>query len=100
MDKHAKTLVMASMTGLLAGATALAGGASAQAHAQDDAQPQKLVHCYGVNKCHGVGACGGKGRSCAGTNACKGQGYVDLPKDACLKIQDGRLTEAVEPQAS
>jgi uncharacterized membrane protein len=50
------------------------------------------VHCYGVNKCKGTGSCGGKGHSCAGENACKGQGYLELDKETCLKIEGGRLT--------
>ena len=50
--------------------------------------------CYGVNACKGTGDCGGKaGNSCAGKNACKGQGWLKLPKEACTKIQGGRLTE-------
>ena len=48
--------------------------------------------CWGVNKCKGTGACGGPGHSCAGQNACKGQGWLEIDKDTCLKIQGGSLT--------
>ena len=54
------------------------------------------VNCYGVNKCKGTGGCGGKGHSCAGENACKGQGYLDIDKETCLKIEGGRLTPEKE----
>ncbi len=50
------------------------------------------VKCYGVNKCKGAGTCGGKGHSCAGENSCKGQGYLNIDKETCLKIEGGRLT--------
>ena len=51
------------------------------------------VKCYGVNKCKGSGACAGAGHGCAGKNACKGQGFVEVDsKDACLKMDGGRLT--------
>ncbi|GIW40320.1 MAG: hypothetical protein KatS3mg076_0897 [Candidatus Binatia bacterium] len=84
--KHSRTLVLASaVAGLLAG-TALPGTAHA-----DRAQADK-VKCYGINKCKGMGACGGKGHSCAGKNACKGQGYLELDRETCLKIEGGRLT--------
>ena len=76
-------LVASAVAGLLAFAAA-PGGASA-----DEAEK---VHCYGVNKCKGTGSCGGKGHSCAGENSCKGQGYLDIDKETCLKIEGGRLT--------
>jgi len=56
------------------------------------AEDAEKVHCYGVNKCKGMGDCGGKGHSCAGENACKGQGFLEIDKDTCLKIEGGRLT--------
>ena len=76
-------LLASAVTGLLTLA-APAGTATA-----GDAEK---VHCYGVNKCKATGACGGKGHSCAGENACKGQGYLDIDKETCLKIEGGRLT--------
>ncbi len=63
---------------------------------QKPASKEGNVHCYGVNKCKGVGDCGGKGHSCAGKNGCKGQGYLEMSKDLCLKIEGGRLTENEE----
>ncbi len=54
------------------------------------------VNCYGVKNCKGTGDCGGKGHSCAGENACKGQGYLDLDKETCLKIEGGILTSVME----
>lgn len=64
-----------------------------------DEQPEK-VHCYGVNKCKGVGDCGGPGQSCAGSNACKRQGFIDMDKDTCLKLDGGRLTREAEKPAA
>jgi uncharacterized membrane protein len=52
------------------------------------------VKCYGANKCKGTGGCAGAGHACAGKNACKGQSFVETDsKDACLKMDGGRLTE-------
>ena len=57
------------------------------------AAEEAKVKCYGANKCKGQGACGGVGHSCAGKNGCKGQGYVETAsKEACLKMEGGRLT--------
>jgi len=80
-------LLAFAVTGLLTLA-APAGTATAEESAK--------VHCYGVNKCKGVGDCGGKGHSYAGENACKGQGYLEIDKDTCLKIEGGRLTPEKE----
>lgn len=77
MDNRTKTLVVASVAGLLA--------AAAMAPTTTQAADAKKVPCYGINKCKGTG-------DCAGKNACKGQGYVDLAKDDCLRIQGGSLT--------
>lgn len=52
------------------------------------------VHCYGVNKCKATGDCGGPGHSCANQNSCKRQGYIDMDKETCLRIDGGRLTPA------
>ena len=90
--KTQRVLVAASVAGLLAAAGAAGFGRSAQA---EDAPN---VPCYGINKCKGTGDCGGKGSSCAGNNACHGQGFIDLDKDVCLRIEGGRLTS--EPTAS
>jgi uncharacterized membrane protein len=91
MEKNARrALVAASVAGLLASLGAFGGGLL-QAHEGDHASEGK-VPCYGVNKCKGTGECGGKGHGCAGMNACAGQGYIELEKDVCLRIKDGRLT--------
>ena len=90
MDRKTRTLVAASVAGLVAAMGML--GNAAQSHAADSED----VPCYGVNKCKGVGDCGGKATSCAGTNACAGQGFMKLNKDLCLRLQGGRLT--AEPQ--
>ena len=89
-SKTQRALVAASVAGLLA-VVATAAGSSA-AHAEEGGK----VPCYGINKCKGSGDCGGKGHSCAGKNECGGQGYISIDKDTCLKIQNGRLTEAAE----
>lgn len=95
MDGKTRSLVVASVAGLLA---ALGASLGSQAHAEHDSSAGGAAHCYGVNKCQGTSDCGGKGRSCAGTNACKGQGYIEMDKDDCVRLEGGRLTE--EPAAS
>ncbi len=57
------------------------------------------THCYGVNKCKQTGDCGGPGHSCANQNTCKRQGYIDMDKDTCLRLDGGRLTPD-EPKAA
>ncbi len=91
---RSKALLIASLASALA-VPAIALAADAQAQAKDDP-----VHCYGVNKCKGVGDCGGKGHGCAGKNSCKGEGYLEMSKDLCLKIEGGRLTENASPFAT
>ena len=54
------------------------------------------VKCYGVNKCKGTGDCGGPGHSCANQNSCKRQGYIEIDKQTCLRIDGGRMTPAEE----
>ena len=92
--KRQRALVAASVAGLLAAAGSAWWSRSAQAQPQDD--DVEGVHCYGINKCQGTGDCGGKAHACHGQNACKGQGYIDLNKEDCLRIEGGRLTEAPE----
>ncbi len=82
--KHGRMLLASAAAGLLTLA-APAGVALAEEAAAE-------VKCYGVNKCKGTGTCGGKGHSCAGENSCKGQGYLNIDKETCLKIEGGRLT--------
>jgi uncharacterized membrane protein len=86
-NQKKKRLLAASIAGLIAvsGAAVLAGASNARAAGE-------LVPCYGINACKGTGECGGKASSCAGNNACKGQGFLKVPKDACSKIQGGKLT--------
>ena len=85
IDKKKKMLIAASVAGLLAAA---GSGMLSQVQAAQG----ELEHCYGINACKGNGACGGKGSSCASKNSCKGQGFVDVAKDTCMKIQGGKLT--------
>ena len=84
-------VLTASLVGLVA-AIGVAG-LNQQVQAVDETGK---VPCYGINKCKGAGSCGGAGHSCAGMNACKGQGYLEIEKDTCLKIEAGRLTEKPE----
>jgi uncharacterized membrane protein len=81
--KNGGALLASAVAGLLV----MAGAATTASAAEGD-----TVRCYGVNKCKGVGDCGGKGHSCAGENSCKGQGYLNIDKETCLKIEGGRLT--------
>ncbi len=80
--KNGGALLASAVAGLLV----MAGAATTASAGEGD-----TVHCYGVNKCKGTGTCGGKGHSCAGENSCKGQGYLDIDKETCLKIEGGRL---------
>lgn len=84
------TLFLASAVAGLLAMNAYGSPSTAKAAEGDKA------HCYGVNKCKGTGACGGKGHSCHGQNACKGQGWLEIDKETCLKIQGGRLTPEEE----
>ena len=90
--KTQRAVVTAAVVGLLA---AVGASVASAEHEQGAAKGDKAP-CYGINKCKGAGSCGGAGHSCAGMNACKGQGYLELDKDTCLKIEGGRLT----PEAS
>ena len=89
-----RALVAASVAGLVSAAGLLGLGRATQA--ADTGGEESHMPCYGINKCKGVGACGGAGHSCAGMNACKGQGYLEVEKDTCLKIEGGRLTAEVK----
>ena len=78
----------------LAGALTLPGLVGAQDEPAE-AGGEK-VKCYGVNKCKATGDCGGPGHSCANQNSCKRQGYIDMDKETCLRIDGGRLTPTEE----
>ncbi len=93
--KRKRTLLAASVAGIMAAIGLASSGQSVQA---EEGEEDEDVACYGINKCAGVGACGGKGHSCAGQNACQGQGYLELDAETCLKIEGGRLTEAIEEE--
>ena len=81
-----RRLLIASLAGVLALPTL--------ALAQEAASPQagEKVKCYGVNKCKETGDCGGPGHSCANQNSCKRQGYIEMDKETCLRLDGGRLT--------
>jgi uncharacterized membrane protein len=90
---ESKRLLIMSLAGVLA----LPALASSQA---PGAQPGEKAKCYGVNKCKGTGDCGGPGHSCANQNACKRQGYVEMDKETCLRLDGGRLTVNEEKPAT
>ena len=92
--KRQRAVVAAAVAGLLTAVGAVAASATDEAGA---GAAGGKAPCYGINKCKGTGACGGKDHSCAGMNACQGQGYLQLEKDTCLKIQGGRLTAESQP---
>ena len=87
MNGKQQALIVASVAGLLAAASSVWAEQMTPAH-----KAEGTASCYGINKCKGAGECSGKGNSCAGTNGCKGQGFIELKKETCLKIQGGRLT--------
>ena len=83
--KNANKVLLAAVAGLLT----LSAVHATTARAADEGK----VKCYGANKCKGSSACSGAGHGCAGKNACKGQGFVETDsKEACLKMEGGRLT--------
>ena len=86
MDVKQRSLLAASVAGLVAMTGLVSSGRSAHA-----AEGEK-VPCYGINKCKGTGDCSGAGHGCAGHNTCAGTGFIPLEKETCLKIQGGRLT--------
>ena len=86
--KRSRSLVAASVAGILAAAGSLVFGGSAQAV---PGQGGDRVPCYGINKCKGTGDCSGAGHSCHGQNECKGTGYIELNRDDCLRIANGSL---------
>lgn len=72
-----KALLVASVAGLLAFASAMATAGVVYAEG---------VQCGGINACKGTGECGGKGNSCAGKNACKGEGWISQATEAdCIQ---------------
>jgi uncharacterized membrane protein len=89
MNNRSRLLLAAS----LASALAAPGLVAAHDHAEKAAGGEKAP-CYGVNKCKGVGECSQAGHGCAGNNACKRQGWIEMDKELCLKIDGGSLTEA------
>ncbi len=97
METTTKKILMASA---VAGLLSVGASGAALADANEGGEGKK-VHCYGVNKCKGTGACGGAHAdgtpySCHGNNGCKGQGFLEIDKETCLKIDGGRLTAKAE----
>jgi uncharacterized membrane protein len=86
MTNRSKFLLAASL------ATAVAAPMLADSHMAKPDKAGEKVHCYGVNKCKGMGDCGGQGNSCKGTNACSRQGFIEIDKDTCLRLDGGSLT--------
>ena len=86
-----------SMSTLLFGA--IAGILSATAARADEPIPdsrlgkKEVVPCYGINGCKANGECSGAHNKCAGGNECRGQGWLAVPKEACLAIPGGSLTK-------
>ncbi len=89
VTSKSRRVLVASLASVLA-LPALAGAQ------EKGAEGAEKVHCYGVNKCKGTGDCGGPGHSCANQNSCKRQGYIDMDKETCLRIDGGRLTPSEE----
>lgn len=90
MQTNKRRILIASLAGALA-LPAVSGAAT-----QQPAADKETVKCYGVNKCKATGDCGGPGHACAGQNGCKRQGYIEVDKDTCLRIDGGRLTASEE----
>ena len=69
-----------------------AAPAQAQKIPAEKLKKMSVVPCYGINSCNAKGQCSGMGHECAGQNPCKGQGWLAIPKEACLAIEGGSLT--------
>ncbi len=71
---------------------AVAGQLGAATTAKADPIPAEklkkmsVIPCYGVNTCKALGQCSGESHGCAAQNECRGQGWVAVPKEACLAI--------------
>jgi uncharacterized membrane protein len=87
MTRTYRALLVTSLAGALA-----VPGLVAYTSAKGQSKTSEVAHCYDVNKCKGVGDCGGPGNSCAGKNSCRRQGFIDMGKDTCLRLDGGRLT--------
>jgi len=85
MHSKSRRVLIASLSTVLAAPLVFA---PATIHAEEG----ETVHCYGVNKCKETGDCGGPGHSCANQNACKRNGYIDMDKETCLRLDGGRVT--------
>ena len=72
-----RSLLVASLTGVLAVPLAMATRGTTAAHDIEE------VHCYGVNKCKGHNDCKSAENACKGKAACKGHGLVAMSKSAC-----------------
>ena len=92
MDKGSKKAGAMLLASAVAGLLVING--AVKAHAADTEGKEGKVKCYGANACKGQGKCAQAGHGCAGKNACKGQGVIESDsKEACLKMEGGRLTE-------
>ncbi len=89
MPSKSRRVLIASLSTVLAAPLVFAPGLVR-------AEEGETVHCYGVNKCKETGDCGGPGHSCANQNACKRQGYIDMDKETCLRLDGGQLTPEAE----
>jgi uncharacterized membrane protein len=87
-----KTITRSLLGAAVAGILAAALPAQAQKIPAEKLKKMDVVPCYGVNSCKSSGQCSGIGHGCAGENSCKGQGWLAIPKEACLAIQGGSLT--------
>jgi hypothetical protein len=76
---------------------AIAGILSATSVRADEPIPEdrlgkkEVVPCYGINGCKAAGQCSGAHNKCAGGNECRAQGWLPVPKEACLAIPGGSL---------
>jgi hypothetical protein len=78
-----RTLLLgAAVAGLLGAATT----AKADPIPKEKLKKMAVVACYGVNTCRSLGQCSGESHACAAQNECRGQGWVAVPKDACVAI--------------
>ena len=78
-----RTLLLgAAVTGLLCAATT----AKADPIPKERLKKMSVIPCYGVNTCKALGQCSGENHGCAAQNECRGQGWVAVPKEACVAI--------------
>jgi hypothetical protein len=87
IDVNSGAAIAAAAAALLIAGSAISAPMQVAA---DDAKG----HCMGANACKGKSACKTANNACAGKNACKGQGFKEMTKADCDKIEGATFEPA------